>query len=154
MNATNRYLSARLTPVSDEAFVLEDQVVHLLRRAQQRAGAIFSGHLGASGLTAPQFSALFKLYEEGAVSQNSLGRKIAMDAATMQGVVRRLIDRGLVLRTDDETDRRRVSLSLTEAGIALVSECTEAAQRASHEVLAPLNSREQQSLMRLLRRVG
>lgn len=154
MNAPNHNALMRPVPTSDEPFVLEDQVGHLLRRAQQRAGAIFSTHVGANGLTPPQFSALFKLYEDGAVSQNSLGRKIAMDAATMQGVVRRLTARGLIERSDDENDRRRVRLTLTAEGRSVVAESLQSAQNAFDEILAPLNSREQQSFLRLLRRIG
>ena len=138
----------------EEAFVLDDQPSHLLRRAHQRAAALFSSDLGPGTFTPPQFAALAKLYERGAVSQNSLGRMIAMDAATMQGVIGRLIDRGLVARAPDPHDRRRVRLSLTGSGRDAVQDAFDNALRVEQEILAPLNTRERQTLVRLLRRIS
>jgi DNA-binding MarR family transcriptional regulator len=143
-----------LHEASTDDFALEEQPSHLLRRAHQRAAALFSSDLGPEHLTPPQFAALAKLDEQGAVSQNSLGRMIAMDAATMQGVVARLADRGLVSRTPDPSDRRRVSLSLTAAGQRTVQAAYADVQRVEREILAPLTARERQTLMRLLKRLS
>jgi len=139
---------------ADDGFVVDHQPSHLLRRAHQRAAALFGSDLGPGSLTPPQFAALAKLHERGEVSQNSLGRMIAMDAATMQGVIGRLIDRGLVARAPDPHDRRRVRLSLTAAGRAEVRQAYTHAERVEQAVLAPLNARERQTLMRLLRRIS
>lgn len=137
-----------------EGFVLDEQPSHLLRRAHQRAAALFLSDLGPGTFTPPQFAALAKLYERGTVSQNSLGRMIAMDAATMQGVVGRLIDRGMIHRAPDPHDRRRVRLSLTAEGQTAVAEAFTHAARVEQEVLRPLNARERQTLTRLLKRIS
>ena len=86
--------ASQAEPTEGEAgYVLEDQVGHLLRRAHQRHAAIFLENIGAGQLTPLQFAALVKLRDIGEVSQNHLGRLTAMDAATMQGVIRRLLAR-------------------------------------------------------------
>ena len=82
------------SPESDADYVLEQQAGHLLRRAHQRHAAIFQGLIGDSQLTTLQFAALVRLRDLGEVSQNQLGRLTAMDAATMQGVIKRLGGRG------------------------------------------------------------
>src|SRR5690606_24317920 len=87
----------------------------ILRRAHQRHTAIFAREI-AGELTPTQFSALVRLHELGECSQNQLGRQIAVDAATIKGVVERLQARGLLVTTPDPVDRRRVVVSLTEAG--------------------------------------
>lgn len=133
--------------------VLEEQIGHLLRKANQRATAIFQSQLGSAEFTLPQFSALVKLLEKGTVSQNSLGRLIGMDAATMQGVVRRLSERGMIERCADERDRRRVKLTATSDGRRMVSSAVQAVARAAEQTLAPLTPREQQTFLRLLRRL-
>lgn len=133
--------------------VLEEQIGHLLRKANQRATAIFQSQLGGAEFTLPQFSALVKLLEKGTVSQNSLGRLIGMDAATMQGVVRRLSERGMIERHPDKQDRRRVRLTATPTGQQMVTSAVTAANRASEQTLAPLTPREQQTFIRLLRRL-
>ncbi|SIS88762.1 MarR family winged helix-turn-helix transcriptional regulator [Insolitispirillum peregrinum] len=149
-------VTADQTEISDTQalFQLEDQTSQLLRRAHQRATALFLSDLGPGAFTPPQFAALYKLYEQGSVSQNSLGRMIAMDAATMQGVVRRLHERGMVNRTPDAIDRRRIQLSLTAEGREAVELALEGAQAVEREILAPLNSREQATFLRLLRRLA
>jgi DNA-binding MarR family transcriptional regulator len=88
-------------------YVLEEQVGHILRRAHQRATAIFMAELGDRfDLTPTQYAALVKLHDAGPQSQNQLGRLTAMDPATIQGVVRRLVERRLVERSHDRNDRR------------------------------------------------
>src|SRR3546814_19954400 len=74
-------------------FFLDEQVSHLLRRAHQRASALFLTVLADAQLTPTQFFAMARLHEMGKLSQNRLGRLAAMDPATIQGVIRRLHER-------------------------------------------------------------
>ena len=119
---------AELTSTAQKAdspnYLLEDQVGHLLRRAHQRHTAIFQANIGDEQLTPLQFAALMKLADVGETSQNQLGRLTAMDAATMQGVIKRLIARGVIERRPDPGDRRRLLLTLTKDGEALVADAT------------------------------
>ena len=66
-----------MTGMKKSAYRLEDQVGHLLRRANQRHAAIFFDGLGQK-LTPMQFAVLIKIGDEGEVSQNLLGRLAAM----------------------------------------------------------------------------
>lgn len=143
-----------VSTADDRSDASQDEVAHLLRRAHQRASSILSGAFGPGGFTPPQFAVLNKLLEIGSMSQNSLGRAVAMDAATTQGVVRRMIERGLISRAADPLDRRRVRLGLTAQGRAAVQEALDRAGAAEHAILAPLNPRERQTLIRLLRRIA
>lgn len=139
---------------ANEDYVLEDQVGHLLRRAHQRHGAIFQEHIGPSALTPLQFAALVKLHDVGHVSQNQLGRLTAMDAATMQGVIKRLIVRKLIERRPDADDRRRLMLRLTPAGNALVETTTPLGHDITDRTLAPLTAAERATFLSLLRRLS
>jgi Transcriptional regulators len=80
------------TEITDEAYQLSTQVGFNLRRANQRHVAIFARHV--DGLTPTQFAALARLFEQGPLSQNRLGRETAMDSATIKGVVGRLKAKG------------------------------------------------------------
>ena len=88
------------------------------------------------------------------MSQNRLGRSVAMDGATTKGVVDRLIARGLLRTAPDPDDRRRHLVSLTPAGVELIDEAVEAAIRVSAETLAPLREREKETLLKLLKKIG
>ena len=54
-----------------------------------------------------------------------------MDPATIQGVVRRLIARGLMRRGRDPMDRRTAVLEPTEAGVALIASVVASARRST-----------------------
>ncbi|MAO90001.1 MAG: MarR family transcriptional regulator [Rhodospirillaceae bacterium] len=133
---------------------VEQQIGHLLRRAHQRASAIFQETLDDKALTPMQFAALMRLHDDGSMSQNHLGRLAAMDPATVQGVIRRLQERGLVSRVPDQTDRRRTVLSVTPEGATLAKSLVPSAKEVSAKTLAPLTPAEQKQLLDLLERLG
>jgi DNA-binding MarR family transcriptional regulator len=135
-------------------YIVEDQVGFLLRRAHQRHAALFQHGIGDPDLTPTQFTALVKMAEHGRVTQNQLGRYTAMDPATIQGVVRRLIARGLAHRVPDPLDRRTAVLSASPAGLALAACCIARACRITDATLSPLDAAERQQFLRLLRKMA
>ncbi len=134
-------------------YVLDDHVGFLLRVALQRHTAIFMTRM-IEGLTQTQFAALAKLLELGTCSQNDLGRRIYLDAATIKGVVDRLVARGLLTAVSDPKDRRRRAVALTERG----RQVTEAAELVAAEITAatlePLTVEEQRQVVMLLMKLG
>jgi MarR family transcriptional regulator, lower aerobic nicotinate degradation pathway regulator len=132
---------------------LEDQVGFVMRRASQRHTVIFSKHM-IGELTPTQWAALVKTMELGAVSQNQLGRDTAMDAATIKGVVDRLIKRGLVTVNADPEDGRRSLIELTAEGSALVKQARPVANGITTETLAGLTESERLTLLDLLRKIS
>lgn len=145
--------AARTAAVLD-GYVVENQVGFLMRRANQRHTAIFLDGMAAAELTPTQFTALVKVVELGRVTQNHLGRLSAMDPATIQGVVRRLMDRDLVFRTADPLDRRAIVLAPTQAGLALAKEAVVAARRITEATLDPLTADQRRQLLSLLQKLG
>jgi DNA-binding MarR family transcriptional regulator len=149
-------LDATTTP-GDEglaSFTVEDHIGFLLRRAHQRHVSIFTAAVAQAELTPTQFTALLKVAQLGRTTQNLLGRHTAMDPATIQGVVRRLIGRGLVHPGHDPMDRRTVVLEATPAGVALITSVVASARKAHDAALAPLTPEERVQVMALLRKMG
>lgn len=135
-------------------YALEAQVGHLLRRAYQRHLALFQGIMGEDGPTSMQFAALVTLWQRGPLSQNLLGRLLAMDPATVKGVVARLMARGLVVRRRDETDARLLRVALTPAAEAALPGWVEKARAITAATLSPLPPSEAARVTALLRRLG
>jgi len=133
-------------------YVLDEQVGFILRQVNQRHAAIFAAS-GMDDLTPTQWAALAKLREQGTCSQNLLGRHIAMDAATVKGVVQRLIRRGYVETDPDPTDARRVVLKLSPSGETAYERITETAHRITQETLSPLTPAERDTLVALLKKI-
>jgi MarR family transcriptional regulator, lower aerobic nicotinate degradation pathway regulator len=136
---------------ASDDYRLDDQIGYILRRVTQRHLAIFAALIPE--VTTTQFAVLARLAEVGPQSQNHLGRATAMDAATIKGVVDRLVRLGYVATTADPGDRRRLTVALTDAGAALFADRTGTALEVSDQTLAPLTSVERQALLILLSRL-
>lgn len=137
---------------TNDSYVLEEQIGYLLRLATQRHTTIFQSHT-LQGLTPTQFSALIRISEQGKCSQNHLGRLAAMDVATIKGVVDRLCQKGLAQTEPDPDDRRRMLISLSDAGQALVAQMRDAGREISRETLSPLTAAERRNLIKILRKI-
>ncbi len=131
------------------SYQLDEQIGFILRKASQRHAAIFASDI-VGDLTPTQFAAMAKLYEVGECSQNHLGRRVAMDAATIKGVIDRLSVRGYVETWPDPKDRRRLRVDLTARGKALAEQAIPSAIAITHRTLDPLSPSEQTTLLRLL----
>ena len=133
-------------------YVLDEQVGFILRQVGQRHAAIFAARIG-DDLTMTQWAALSKLAETGPCSQNLLGRLTAMDAATIKGVVDRLVRRGFVETRPDTEDGRLLVAVLTAAGEEAVARASVNAFAITEETLAPLDAAERAMLLKLLDRI-
>ena len=141
------------TDASDGRYVLDDQAGFLMRIAMQRHTSIFMSRM-VEGLTQTQFAALAKLYEVGLCSQNHLGRLIYLDAATIKGVVDRLQARNFVTALNDQKDRRRRAVALTDRGRQVTETAIKAAAEITAATLTPLTAEEQRTIAKLMRKLG
>jgi DNA-binding MarR family transcriptional regulator len=137
---------------TEKAYVLEEQIGFRLRLANQRHLEIFAATM--PDVTPTQFATLVKLRELGVLSQNHLGRLVAMDAATTNGVITRLRKRGLVQTQASASDLRRLDVSLTAEGQAFIAEKLALAEEVSGLTLKALTLRERETLLALLAKVA
>ncbi len=137
--------------MDEQTYHLDAQVGFLLRRAHQRHLAVFGAVIPE--LTTTQFAAIARLAEDGPMSQNQLGRMTSMDAATIKGVVGRLVGRRLVSTAPSSEDRRRLIVDLTAEGRALFERVRGQGFEASRRTLAPLAPADRQRFLALLRQL-
>ena len=98
-----------------------EQLLISLRRVI-RAIDIHSRQLNKqSGLTGPQLMVMQKIAQLDAPLAKQIAQEITLSAATVTTIIDRLESRGLVVRRRSETDKRKVHLSLSEAGQVLLS---------------------------------
>ena len=68
------------------------------------------------------------LQDEGRTSQKDLQARLQVQSGSISELITKLEQRGLLLRTRDEADRRKVLLELTEAGAARAALMREASR--------------------------
>lgn len=146
---THTSYRVRMTDTND--YRLDDQIGYVLRRVTQRHLAIFAAAIPE--VTTTQFAVMARLAEVGPLSQNHLGRATAMDAATIKGVVDRLAKLRFVDTAADPDDRRRLTVSLSKAGAAIVNAKVPVALQVSADTLSPLTAEEATILKSLLLRL-
>jgi DNA-binding MarR family transcriptional regulator len=120
------------------------QLSFALYAAHSRIVRLHRPFLNPLGLTYPQFLVMVCLYEDMPRTVGDIGSTLGMETGTLTPLLKRLESAGLVTRTRDHHDERRVLIALTEAGEALreavssVPEKIETACRLSTEDLANL----------------
>jgi MarR family transcriptional regulator, lower aerobic nicotinate degradation pathway regulator len=154
MHRTSTKAAAAPAARAKPAYSLEDQVGFLLRRAYQRASSNLIDRIGPYDLTTPQFATLARLYERGTLSQNLLGRLVAMEPANIRDVVLRLKKRRLVTTRRDPDDGRLILVSLTASGTSLVEELLPIEIECTARTLAKFNANEKTLLYDLLGRLA
>jgi len=94
-------------------------LIRELARAFQAFEQFSAYHVRQIDLTPPQFDVLATLGNTPGMSCKELSEKTLITKGTLTGVVDRLIEKGMVVRTVQEHDRRSVMIALTEQGEAL-----------------------------------
>ena len=123
-----------------------------LMRATNIATNRIHRHLAQDNLTLSQFAVLEALYHLGPLSQGQLGEKILKSNANLTTVVDTLEKKGLVVRERSETDRRKVSVHLTDSGETLIAKVFPRHAKVVSEELGFLSVKEKNLLTELLKR--
>ena len=94
----------------------EEDILKSLRRII-RAVDLYSHKLVTqTGLSIPQLICMRQLAKGGEMQTSHLAEAVNLSPPTVCGILNRLEKRGLVLRTRQPNDRRRVFVSLSESG--------------------------------------
>ncbi|MGP1630221.1 MAG: MarR family winged helix-turn-helix transcriptional regulator [Giesbergeria sp.] len=99
--------------------MLDHQLCFALYSASLAMTKVYKPLLDAIGLTYPQYLVLLVLWEQDDVMVSGIGERLFLDSGTLTPLLKRLEVAGLVQRTRDSGDERRVRITLTPAGVAL-----------------------------------
>ncbi|CAN5163047.1 MarR family transcriptional regulator [soil metagenome] len=102
-----------------EALRLDHQLCFALYGAANRVTRLYRPLLDALGLTYPQYLAMLVLWEASPRTVGALGAALDLESSTLTPLLKRLETQGLIARTRDPQDERRVIIALTDAGLAL-----------------------------------
>ncbi|MGQ0455436.1 MAG: MarR family winged helix-turn-helix transcriptional regulator [Hyphomicrobium sp.] len=131
----------------------EDSIVDLLHRALQTVEGVYYREAGPSSLTVRQHAIVTAIHGDARLSQADICALIGIDRSTVAEVMRRLVQKGLVLRRRTREDARRYELKLTAKGQAALSASQIASNRTEGRISAYLGPDDRQRLADLLRRL-
>jgi DNA-binding MarR family transcriptional regulator len=125
-----------------------------IMRVQQLLLADFDRALRPFGITFARFEVLVLLSfsRTGDLPLSKIGERLMVHPTSVTNAIDRLVDQGLVVRTADATDRRRVLASLTADGERVLEEAT-AALTGIDFGLADLSDADRERAYEILRTV-
>ncbi len=121
-------------------------LLYLMKQVELAVRARLDELVRPAGLTALQYTALTVLERHPNLTSAHLARHSFVTAQTMADMVSSLRSRQLVDRHRDPVDRRRLVLSLTDAGRALLDDYRQPVADLEAEMLSGLSPDEARSL--------
>ena len=126
---------------------LDRSATHLLHRAGQCAGEIFSSETRTGGLTPRQLAVMMVIGDEEGLNQTELVERTGIDRSTMADLIARLTRRGLVQRRRTREDARAYAIKLSPQGAKLLRDARPGAAAADQRLLASLPSGKRQEFL-------
>ena len=125
---------------------------HLIRRLNQIATAVLVEELHRVDidLTPVQYAALSTVAALPRIDQAALSDVIAIDRATVGGVIDRLEAKGLLRRVASSADRRLKQLLVESDGAEVLARAEAAVARSQQRILAPLAESDRSVMVKLL----
>ena len=105
-----------------KALYLENQLCFPLYACAKEVTRQYRPFLDRYGITYTQYIALLALWEYGPMHLDELGEKLMLDSGTLTPLLKKLEDKGYLLREKDPEDKRNLILSVSEKGFALREE--------------------------------
>jgi DNA-binding MarR family transcriptional regulator len=126
-----------------------DQIRRIVRTLREASRAA-ERKVGVSGA---QLFVMKALAAEESLSLNQLAERTHTHQSTVSSVVKRLVQAGVVRRRSAAEDGRRLELTLTPAGRAILKRAPLAGQERLIEGIHQMSVRDTEALARLLRRL-
>jgi DNA-binding MarR family transcriptional regulator len=138
---------------AQSASVHEDDVLRSLRRIIRAVDLYSRRLLSQCGLSSPQLICLRQLAAHGPMPSGRLASQVNLSPATLSGIVDRLELRGLIKRTRQAEDKRRVVVELTPEGAELTGGAPSPLQDSFLQEFRALPAAQQEEISRVLRKL-
>lgn len=110
---------SKAPPTYNDLMSLDRQVCFGLYAASNLVIRQYRPLLAELGLTFPQYLVMLVLWESEPQTVSAIGERLHLDSGTLTPLLKRLETNGFVVRRRDDTDERRVLISLTPHGNTL-----------------------------------
>lgn len=124
-----------------------------LRRAFGAFAGDFAAAMEGTGMRQVLVGILAVVSGSPGINQGAVGRVLGIKRANMVSLINELVDAGLLIREVDPGDRRAFSLSINDAGRAMLADCLARIEAHEQRMLAGFTDAEKATLLDLLGRI-
>lgn len=132
---------------------IELEAYHQLLSAVEHLTQSSNAGVRRQGLTPSRLGVLVALHERGTLTPKDLSRAILRSPGNLTLVLDNMVRDGLVKRETDTKDRRRVGITLSDAGRKLAAKAVPAFRARVSETLGKLAERDLETLAKLCARL-
>lgn len=102
----------------------------------------FMAQARESGLSMPQIGALMRVHRQGGLPVSDISKEMGTTLAATSQMVDRLVQQGLITRSEDPNDRRVRQIALTERGRTILEASLRARQQWVDDLTKSLTQEE------------
>lgn len=99
--------------------------------------------------TDAQNSLLCILKQNGTMSQKEISSRLSIQAGSLSELVSKVEAKGYIIRTEDETNKRMINVSLTELGLQQALLYDQVVNKKAETLFSCLNESEKEELLKL-----
>lgn len=142
--------TSRTQELAADVVGLADSVMAFLGFAQRSSGEDFFRMVGELELSLSQLKLLMVLSRDGEQPLKDLAEHLVLSLPAASRAVDGLHRRDMVVRREDDEDRRQKRIAITETGEAVVASLSAARLAGIETFIATLTTQEQENLARAL----
>jgi|SoiMethySBSTD1v2_1073268.scaffolds.fasta_scaffold806217_2 DNA-binding MarR family transcriptional regulator len=142
--------TSRTQELAADVVGLADSVMAFLGFAQKSSGEDFFRMVGELELSLSQLKLLMVLSRDGEQPLKDLAEHLVLSLPAASRAVDGLHRRDMVVRREDDEDRRQKQIAITETGEAVVASLSAARLAGIETFIATLTTQEQENLARAL----
>lgn len=133
---------------------LNDCINFLLTRAHQTVFQYLKAKLAQFDVTPVQYGILKCLWSENSQTPKQIAEVLGLDSSTITGIIDRMENKKLVIRTANQDDRRTLKIVITDRGLELRQPVERAVDEVNKYMLEIFTDEEQKQLKQSLRLIA
>ncbi|MFX1499803.1 MAG: MarR family winged helix-turn-helix transcriptional regulator [Promethearchaeota archaeon] len=101
----------------------------------------------------PQIGALIRIFRKGNCNVSVIGTDLSISSAAASQLLHRMVQLGLIERSEDPNDRRIKKLNLSQKGLEFLNECFQASYKWFEDLIHKFNDDEKREIVTILNRL-
>ena len=126
----------------------------VLWKAAKAVEMVDRASIAGTGLLLSEFTIMEILLHKGPLPVNTIGEKVLLTSGSMTAAVKRLENKGFVVRIQDSSDGRVFNVHLTDSGREVIETAFEKHASNLEMIAEVLTAKERNELVRLLKKLG